>query len=153
MSKEQLNIVNSRIAEDIKKTLRLQGHYDLGNLEQSLTELIVEDNGVLRLTAHALEYIQELEVGVDADKIDESKIDIKKLTGWVSRKISSEGAEAIAYAIIKKWKKVGKPTRPSGLLGIELTFQQNQDRYTDLIDDVIVGDLDDQFHKVKSGTI
>jgi hypothetical protein len=109
--------VNRAITDDIKRQLRLKGHYDLGNLEKSINELFIEEKGTLHLTATALDYLDELEHGVEAKDIDDSKINLIKLAGWVSRKISNKGSIGIAKAIIKNWKKHGKPAHDtSGLL-------------------------------------
>lgn len=153
MNTAAFNTVNKAITDDIKKMLRLKGHYDLGNLERSINELFFEENGALHLRATALDYMEDLEIGVSADKIDERKIDVTKLAGWVGRKISATGSEAIARAIIQKWKKVGKPTDPSSLLTVEETFHENQSRYNVMLDTAVIGDLDNDFHTIQSGTI
>ena len=45
---------NDEIINDIKKELRLQGHYFTGALEASLIDKEIEENGGITLTAEAL---------------------------------------------------------------------------------------------------
>lgn len=146
--------INRAITDDIKRQLRLKGHYDLGNLEKSINELFIEEKGALHLTATSLEYMTDLEVGVEAKDIDEKKINLIKLAGWVSRKISNRGSIGIAKAIIKNWKKHGKPAHDtSGLLSVEVTFQGNENRYNGMIDTVMITDFDNEVLNTKSGRI
>jgi hypothetical protein len=160
--KELFYPLSKKIIDEIKNELRLQGHYDTGELERSFNELFSEKKGLLTLSATALGYLDELELGVDASKIDSNNIDIPKLASWVGRKIKPSGISNVqlAFLILKKWKKEGKPLSGSEtfsktgstILAIEQVFQKN-DSYTSEIDSVVYNTLDEEFFKTKSGSI
>jgi hypothetical protein len=156
--------VNHAIAEDIKKELRLQGHYLTGTLENSITEIITTGENGLTLAASAAGYIESLEHPTPASQINLTTAEYRGLIKWVMLRglATSEGpASRIASAIVAKWKKEGRPTEGSKefsktgkrIEAIADTFQKNDSRYTGMIDKEVIGGLDDEFNTIKSGTV
>ena len=156
--------VNDLITADIKKELRLQGHHDTGYLEQSIRPYLAVINNEIILQAYAAEYISELEEGVPANKIKIDNAEFENLRGWVIRKIgvaTPAEATAVAAAIVRKWKKEGKPLAGSKdfsesgevLHAIKIAFTANENNYYNLLDDLVSTELDLEFDKTKSETI
>lgn len=156
--------VQKLMIADIKKELRLQGHYDTGKLEQSFREYEAVINNEIILQAYALGYITDLEEGVPANKIRVSEADFKNLTAWVQRKIGATTpaeATAIAASIVRKWKKEGKPLAGANEYSstgkttgaIADAFEANEDKYYNRLDNVVFDELDLEFLKTKEETI
>ena len=156
--------INERIIADIKAELRRQGHHDTGRLEGSFRpyDAIVKNENILQ--AFALEYIRELEEGVPASKISISQAEFQDLEGWVRRKIgafSEAEATGIAAAIVRKWKKAGRPLEGSRefsqsgeiLHAIQTAFESNEAQYADNVFDAADIEIDAEFSRTKSGTI
>lgn len=156
--------INEKIADMIRAELKKQGHYDTGELSSSiqLYNASVKNENILQ--AFALSYIDELEHGVPANKIRVSLEDFDNLKEWVKRKIgafSEAEATGIASAIVSNWKKNGKPSPNSKefsetgevLNAIKITFEDNEDRISEMVFDAADSDIDAEFIKTKSGTI
>lgn len=153
---------NRSIVDDIKKELRLQGHYLTGALEASLLEKEISENGGVTLTAEALGYLEDLEKGIAganiniAAKMDEMVRYVNLRLGYFGRK-----AQQVAFLILRKQRQEGNPTSGSYAFTqtgfrkevVTQTFEQNQPKYIGMIDEVAIGSLDNIFHEVKSGTI
>lgn len=156
--------VNRDIIEDIKKELRLQGHHLTGALEASLVEREIAEAGGISLTAQALGYLEELENYTPAENIRIGSVEFENLKGWVLLRGMAKDtytAGLIATAIVKKWKKEGRPTEGSRAFSdtgerthaVETVFERNQSNYFEMIDDAALGSMDKSFHELKSGTI
>lgn len=155
--------VNQAIIDDIKSELRLQGHYLTGALEASLQPREELEGNDIILTAQALGYLESLEKGIPASQIKMDTSSIAEMTKYVTLRMGYRGnyATKVAISILKKQIKEGNPTDNSynfsktgeRKFAVEDTFYNNQPRYTGMMDDVAYGGLDDQFNKVKSGTI
>lgn len=154
---------NQAIIDDIKKELRLQGHYLTGALEASLNAREIAEDGSVILTASALRYLEDLEEGIPASEIGMDTKSINEMTKYVNLRMGYTGKYAIkvALAILRKQQKEGNPTQASYEYSktgertdaVKETFRQNQPRYVDLIDKPAIGGLDNDFNKIKSGTI
>lgn len=157
------NQVNKSIVEDIKTEERLQGHYLTGALEASLREREVTEGGTISLTAEALEYIEDLEKGVPGFRIGVNNASVEAMTGYVTKRMGFTGkyATKVAILILRKQQKEGMPTKNSYQFSktgfrteaVSDTFDDNQPKYIDGIDDVVINTLDNVFHQIKSGTI
>ena len=156
--------INKMMIADIKKELRLQGHHDTGKLEQSFREYEAAINNEVILQAYALGYITDLEEGVPANKIKVTEADFEELKGWVKRKIgAATPAEAtgIAAAIVRNWKKKGKPLPNSKNFSstgqstdaIKTAVENNEQKYNNAMDRLIENELDIEFLKTKGSTI
>ena len=156
--------INNEIIEDLKNELRLQGHFLTGALEQSIDGKIISENGSLILSAAAAAYLETLENYTPASQIVISQKEYMQLIGWVKlRKManSTDEASKIASLIVAKWKKEGRPTKDSVAYSdtgkrthaLKETFDNNEGKYTKMIDNVVISDLDKQFHQIKSGTV
>ncbi len=66
---DKLVPLNRQIVKDIQEELRLQGHYDTGNLERSMDPRETYEGGTLVLEAYAAGYIEELENGLKPSEI------------------------------------------------------------------------------------
>ena len=158
------NPVNKSISDDIKAELRAQGHYLTGKLEESFKEVIIDSPGGLTLSVEAADYLSSLEKETPAGQISLTEQDMENLTQWViMRGMATYQFEArqIAYAIYTKWKHEGRPT-PGSLQysqtgkrteAIKDVFHKNEPRYTSMIDNTVVSQLDNEFNQIKSGTI
>lgn len=157
---------NRAIIDDIKKELRLQGHFFTGALEASLLEKRIAENGGVVLTAEALGYLEDLEHGIPASQINFNKINFHNLAEWVRiksiwRGCSEKKALSIAFAIAKKWKREGFELEgarffsKTGIVdrAVAETFDKNQPKYIGMIDTAAIGSLDNIFNEVKSGTV
>lgn len=159
-----LNIakLNYKIVADIKRELRLQGHYLTGDLERSFQEKQSNTDGQVYLEAYAYAYLQELEKGLTKDEIpafNKSSPEFANLVKWVKlRGLPDAGefytsAETIAEAIYRKWQRKGKPLESSKefsqtgeILGaVSGTFNKNDDLYFNQIDEEVVKTLDLNF--------
>jgi len=160
-----LDVLNKEMLADISKELRLQGHHDTGALEQSLKPYLQAVNNEVIMQAYALGYIEDLEEGVPAEKINVSDADFEKLKGWVKRKIGGQlrpaDVTATAAAIVRKWKKEGKPLSSSRAYSqtgevtgaIKTALEENEQKYERMMDDAIFNEFDAEFSKTKSSTI
>lgn len=154
---------NRAIVDDIKKELRLQGHYLTGALEASLTPKEVGENGGLSLTASALEYIEDLEKGIPAHQISLDSNSLAGMTRYVQLRFGYTGKKAIkvAVAILRTQRREGNPTKGSYAFtqtgfrteAVSDTFDGNQPKYVEMIDVAAIGSFDNIFHEIKSGTI
>jgi hypothetical protein len=156
--------INVLIMDEVKKELRLQGHYATGELEDSMKGYDAELKNENLLQAYALMYIQELEFGVPAAKIKLSESEFQNLRKWTKVKgLATNEAEAtqIAAAIVRTWKREGKPSPGSrefsqtgDVLGaIKTTFDKNEELFSDLILDEVADEVDKRFSQLKSETI
>lgn len=155
--------VNESIINDIKNELRLQGHYLTGALEESIEEREIAENGGVTLTAKAAAYIESLEKGIDAKDIKINSQSLAEMTRYVELRMGYKGGKAmkVALLILQKQKEEGNPTFNSMQYSktgrrreaLKETFEKNQSRYSSMIDNTVVGQLDNQFHQIKSGTI
>lgn len=164
MNTQQFIKINKQIVEDIKKELRLQGHYAFGELEASMTDKeFIEGNDFI-LSAQSLAYLEELEKGVPANKINVPLGDMPKLVKWIKLRFgvaTDKEATKIAFAIIHKWKRQGKPLPTSRRYSktgditnaVEINFRNNEQKYFAAIDKAAVDELDNSFSKIKSGVI
>jgi hypothetical protein len=164
MSNERFIKINKQIVDDIKQELRKQGHYAFGQLEESFEDIEIDEGDEFILTAQSLGYLEELEKGVPASQISIDSSNFDNLVKWVSLKIGAHGkaAASIAYAIIRKWRREGKPLEASKRFSksgeikhaVEITFKNNEEKYIDAIDKSAVGELDELFaSKIKGGEI
>lgn len=148
--------INYQIVEDIKKELRLQGHFATGALEESFEP----KQSINELEAFAYAYLQELEEGVEASEIpalNKRSNEFLNLVKWVKLKgLESAGrnfmsAESIAEAIWRKWQKKGKPLETSKQFSktgqitgaVEAVFKKGN--YFEQIDEEVVLTLDKNF--------
>ena len=148
---------NKAIIEDIKRELRLQGHYLTGALEASLHAKEITEGDIIHLTAEAAEK------GVPANHIEISSATLAAMTKYVQLRMGYQGRKAsqVAYRILQKQQEEGMPTKASyqysktgdRLDAVDDTFRKNDTRYFDLIDQVTFGGLDTEFATIKTGTI
>ncbi|MCZ2085372.1 MAG: hypothetical protein LC112_13980 [Flavobacteriales bacterium] len=154
--------INYEIVADIKKELRLQGHYLTGELERSFEEKEIFDEFEIVLEAFAFAFLKDLERGVPASEIgplDVNSDEFRGLVKWVRlRGLETAGerymsASSIAEAIWRKWQKKGKPLETSKqfsktgeILGaIETVFERKGDEVFSRIDDEVVLTIDKKF--------
>lgn len=132
--------INELIAQDVKDELRFQGHIATGELEESFHLEQLFEGGSAILEAKALGYIEELEKGVPAARINISPGEFGKLVKWVLFRGLAENitkARQVAYFIVRKWKKEGKPLDTSKqfsqtgeiLHAIQIAFEENRDKH------------------------
>lgn len=155
--------VNDIIIDDIKEALRLQGHHLTGTLERSLTPNVTKGGQGYSVSAEALGYIKDLEEGVRPEHIAVDAAAIRDMTRYVELRMGYTGKYAIkvAIAILNKQRKEGMPTQNSyqysktgeRLDAISDLFKDNGSTYNNLINDEVVSGFDEEFHKIKSGTI
>lgn len=161
---DKLVPLNRQIVKDIQEELRLQGHYDTGNLERSMDPRETYEGGTLVLEAYAAGYIEELENGLKPSEIVISESERQDLIEWVRRKISGGSflpPETIAGLIIQKWKREGKPLEGSKqyskngkILGaIKDSFENNEQEYFKRMDEAIEVELDYNLFKNAIETI
>ncbi|RFM30032.1 hypothetical protein [Deminuibacter soli] len=163
MNTGKLSQLNLEIISNIKQELRLQGHFLTGALEQSLHDAIAQLPDGVDLQATALGYIEDLEKGVPSNHIAIDATSIAAMTRYVQLRMGYKGKQAtkVAIAILKKQQKEGMPTRNSyqfsktgnRLESVADTFYKNDNRYTGMIDNVVIGELDAEFNKTKSGIV
>jgi hypothetical protein len=151
--------LNFQIVADIKKELRLQGHFLTGELEHSFVEKQSNTDGEIFFEAYAYAFLQELEQGLSKDEIpafNKNSQEFANLVKWVKlRGLPDSGryyvsAETIAESIWRKWQRVGKPLEGSKafsqtgeILGaITEVFHKNDDKYFNSIDEEVVKVLD-----------
>lgn len=158
-----LKTIAQDILNDIKKELRLQGHYDTGELEQSMRVYEADANNENILQGYAAGYIDELENGVAPNRIKISPQEFEDLRGWVMRKIgalSPAESTQIAAAIVRKWKKEGKPLPNSKQFSatgkvteaIKDAFTRNENNYIGRVDNSVFHELDREFDLPDKGT-
>jgi hypothetical protein len=153
--------IDEEIIEDIRHELALQGHYLTGALEQSIKERIFHEGGAIVLSAEALGYIEDLENYTRPEDINISSQEFEGLKRWVVlRGLGSvREAENIARAIVRKWKKEGRPTLGSlkysktgeRTYAVHTTFQQNEGKYTKLLDHGLTSILDAEAGNLEFG--
>lgn len=156
--------INFKIVDDIKKELRLQGHYLTGSLERSFEERQTLDGNDIALEAFAYAYLEQLNNGVEASEIpalNKSSSEFKGLVQWVKKRgLETAGrfytsAETIAEAIWRKWQKEGKPLETSKafsktgeILGaVEIVFKRDEEKIFNSIDEEAVLSIDKTFFK------
>ncbi|MGN6438174.1 MAG: hypothetical protein ACTHMM_16660 [Agriterribacter sp.] len=159
----QFDDINEIIIDDIKEALRLQGHHLTGALERSLTPDTTKEANGYSISAEALAYIKDLEEGVRPEHIAVDAAAIREMTRYVELRMGYTGKYAIkvAIAILNKQRKEGMPTQNSyqysqtgeRLDAVYDTFKENGATYNTMIDDEVVGELDNQFHTIKSGSV
>lgn len=160
----ELKKVADLVVADIKKELSLQGHEDTGALAASMMSWAAGVTNEVVIQAYAADYINDLVNGVAPSKIRVSAADFENLKGWVGRKIgaTSPGEQAsIASAIVRNWKKYGKPSVNSKAYSstgevmdaIGIAYEKNEEKYTNFLDDSICESIDKEFLLIKSGTI
>lgn len=159
----KIHPINEAIASDIKHQLRLQGHHLTGALEASIkgTEKIAIDETTLSATA--LGYIEDLEDGVPASEIKINSQTLAEMTRYVELRMGYKGSKAqqVALLILQKQKKEGNPTDNSynysqtgaRKFAIEITFNKNEAKYFNAMDNVVEDYLDAEFHQLKNETI
>lgn len=160
--------LNSQIVADIKKELRLQGHFLTGDLERSFEERQSNTQGEIFLEAFAYAFLKDLEEGVlpsEIPALDKNSQEFVNLAKWVKlRGLPDAGRfytspETIAEAIWRKWQRKGKPLESSKqfsktgeVLGaITEVFHKNDEKYFKEIDEAIVKNLDTTFENFNVG--
>lgn len=162
MQPQLLNSANKAIIDDIKKTLELQGHHLTGALEASLQAHVNTNGDVTELSASALGYIESLEKGIPASQINVPAT-LNAMIKYVELRMGYRGSKAahVAYRILQKQAIEGNPTEASKRFSkigerkhvVTNTFAANQDKYAQMIDQVVSSSLDLEFSKTKSETI
>lgn len=159
------NIVklNKRITSDIKKEERLQGHFLTGALERSFVEKETYNENELYIEAFAFGYIQDLEQGIEADKIVINSRSLDDMTRYVELRMGYKGslAKTVAYRILKKQAAEGNPTKASSRFSkdgqrkhaIAKTFEMNESKYFEAIDADVMMVIDNEFSKFKTEII
>lgn len=160
--KEIFVAVNETIISDIKKELELQGHYLTGALEASFKNLEIDEAGNIVLTAEALGYLEDLEQGIPASEIDIAA-KFNEMVRYVNLRFGYFGSKAnsVAYLILRKQAKEGMPTSGSYAFSktgertkaVEETFNNNDEKYTGMLDEAAIGSLDNEFSQTKSGVL
>lgn len=154
---------NLAIIEDIKKELRLQGHYLTGTLEHSLHPHEISESGSVSLTAEAAAYIENLEKGIKPEHIGITAKSISEMTRYVELRMGYTGKNAakVAIAILKKQQKEGNPTKSSYQFSetgfrteaVQDVFYKNNDRYFGMVDQAAITSLDSAAPTEKKATI
>jgi hypothetical protein len=156
--------INFKIVDEIKKELRLQGHYLTGSLERSFEERQTLDENEIALEAFAYAYLEQLEKGVEASDIpalNKSSSEFQGLVQWVKKRgLETAGrfymsADSIAEAIWRKWQKEGKPLETSKafsktgeILGaVDTVFKKHEESIFQQLDEEAVLSLDKTFFK------
>jgi predicted DNA-binding ribbon-helix-helix protein len=160
-NKQILVGVNEQMVEDLKKTIQLQGHHLTGALEDSLQAVINDIENGCELSASALDYIQTLETGISADKINIAA-SLDAMTKYVQLRMGYQGSKAVnvAYLILSKQREEGNPTENSKQFSqtgertkvVTNTFLANQDKYGEMIDVAVAGVLDRELNQITSQT-
>lgn len=155
--------VNEAIIDDIAKELDLQGHRLTGALEASLKAKEIAENGGVVLTAQAAAYLENLEKGIQPEDIVINSQKLAEMANYVRLRMGYQGSKAmqVAYNILRKQAAEGNPTKNSYRFSktgkrkevVKETFAKNEVRYGNMLDVVVVGQLDNQFNQIKSGTI
>lgn len=163
LDSNDISKVNRFIAADIKKTLRLQGHYLTGALEASITDDVNSSKDNTTLSAKAFGYIEDLEKGIPASEIKINSQSLAEMTRYVELRMGYRGSKAqqVALLVLQAQQREGNPTENSynfsqigsRKFAIEITFNKNEDRYFNLIDGIVEKYVDTEFNKLKSGTI
>jgi glutathione peroxidase-family protein len=76
-------------------------------------------------------------------------------------KLQGSQAAKVAYRILQKQSVEGNPTKDSYQYSktgkrtevLKETFKKNENRYGVMIDNTVVGQLDNEFHSIKDGII
>jgi hypothetical protein len=155
---------NELIADQVKQELRDQGHYLTGALEASFKEEEIVEAGNIILRATAVGYLDQLEHGVPADRIQLTEGYFQNLKKWVrQRGMGSSEFEVsqIAAAIFTKWKKEGMPTENSKAFSktgkrieaVRDAFHDNETAINSAVDKAVFFGLDTEFSNIKSGVI
>lgn len=149
-----LYLIDQTIINDIRHELALQGHYLTGALEASIKERLIHEGGAIILTAEAFGYIETLENYTRPEDIHISEQEFESLKKWVVLRGlgSTREADGIAKAIVRKWKKEGRPTVNSTqysrtgdrTYAVHDTFQKNDGKYTRMLDHGITSILDSE---------
>lgn len=153
--------IDEAIIDDIRHELALQGHYLTGKLEASIKAKLIHAGGAIILSAEALGYIEDLEKYTRPEDIKINAQEFEGLKRWVVLRGlgSNREAENIAKAIVRKWKKEGRPTVNSlnysktgeRTYAVHTTFQQNEGKYTKLLDHGITSILDSEARDLDFG--
>jgi hypothetical protein len=105
--------------------------------------------------------MEDLENGIPADKINiNAKLD--EMTRYVEKRMGYGGSYAVkvAHRILKKQAVEGMPTKASYKYSktgerkdvVRLTFQENNDKYGQMIDTNVASVLDAEFSTIQSQT-
>lgn len=151
----KLHPLNVRILKDIQKEWRIQGHFLTGFLERNSENRTEASNGDVILEAYAPAYAEELEHGVPASEIEINDTTLREMTEYVMKRMGYGGikAQQVAYFILRKQQKEGKPTENSKQYSqtgirteaIDLTFGKNEDAYFNVMDEAISEEIDKVF--------
>lgn len=116
LGEKTLSQADALFMEQLKQELRDQGHFLTGELEDSIAAAISISGSGLSADVSALDYINPLDTGVPASKIDLNNGGyIAGLIRYAELRFGASGPEAerIAYAIAAKHKLEGMPTKAS----------------------------------------
>lgn len=147
---ETLDFIGKDFIEQIQKELRAQGHYFSGRLEESI-RVRVKLAQPIEMTFFGKDYLEGLNEGIEPQNIenfDKNSKDYRDLLTWIiAHGLGTiKTADSIAFLIWRKWKKEGKPL-PSAKIysstgenknAVSIAWDKNEDRYTDLIDHMIL---------------
>ena len=148
--------INYEIVADIKKELRLQGHYLTGELEASFTEKQSVSDGDIYMEAYAFAFLEDLEKGIEASKVPELNVRSKEfanLVYWVGRRGFTGNHFLIAKNIWKAWQREGYPLQSSKQYSktgqitgaVEEVFNKQSETYFNRIDEEAILDIDKKF--------
>jgi hypothetical protein len=143
------------IIEDIKIELAAQGHELTGATANSMEARISLENGTIALEAYGSKVIAILDKGVAPDRVPFSGtgksggtsayIQGLKQFAMLRFGVDEKTALGIAFAIAKKHKQEGMPTKGSyqysetgeRLSAVEIVFKENQKRYDGALGEVV----------------
>ena len=100
LNNSNISAINNKIVEEIKRELRLQGHYLTGALEASIHGKVTGKKNETGLTATAFQYIEPLEEGIERQHIDSSDAAINAMAGYVKLRM---GENDPVKDMVKNW--------------------------------------------------
>lgn len=158
-----IQTLDKNLERDLKQELRDQGHYLTGFLERSMKPKFQETNSGIVLDVEAEDYINDLETGVPASKINVSAGYIQELAKYAQLRFGVSGnlATKIGYAIAKKHKREGNPTAASYQFSstgerkhaIEISYNSHEQLYDRQIEAGLSQEIDGLIDKTFDTTI
>jgi hypothetical protein len=160
-----IKVLDQNLERNLKKELRDQGHYLTGRLENSVESRISESSNDVSAAVTAEDYINQVNEGIAANEIDLSDVGyIQGLANYAKLRFGAKSerlAFKIAYAIARKHKQEGMPTRNSYQFSatgerthaVEESYNNHKTENEEIIEQGIDREIDDLINKTFTDTI
>lgn len=163
IGKETISKAANTLEQGLTKELRDQGHYLTGALERSITSKTVSSGNAETLEMSALDYIDDLDLGVKPNEIGNYIEHVEAMTKYAEKRMGVRGRLALKVGrrIAQKHAFAGIPTKKSyeySITGerlhvIEETYEHSETLFETQIDDGLSDELDSFINKTFDETI